>query len=108
MRVERKNKIIVAVAADKQTRDKLLQSLLVAAGFAKITSDAKKIISVSINDIDIDSALFIAAYDINFAKSDMLTQRLIRLALMGVPVLVSAKKIPNQVLPFCDIHYFEI
>lgn len=103
MRLQRKNKVMVALTADKDARDRLLQEMLVDAGFCKITSDARKIISKSIYDIDVDTAFFVAAADFRFNENHVVSQRLIRMALVGIPVFISTKHVPNQYQPFCEI-----
>lgn len=108
MKLNRKNKIIVASALDKTLRDKLLCELLVDAGFAKISSDAAKIIKHKLDDCDLDKAFFIAVYDFKFTDSHVLTHRLLNMSLHGVPIFIGCKNIPNQYAPFCEIFYPEI
>jgi len=103
MRLQRKNRVMVALATEKDTRNRLLQEMMVNAGFCKISSDARKIIEKGINDVDLDTAFFIAAYDFRFNESHVISQRLIRMAMQGVPVFISTKHVPNQYLQFCEI-----
>lgn len=103
--IARKYKIMTAIAASKQQRIELLCRMMVDAGFARIPSDAKKIISGRISDVDLERCFFIAVSDYKFNESHLTTQRLIRLALNGVPVFIAAKDVPNVYLPFCEIIY---
>lgn len=103
--IERKCKIIVAQGNDKARRDELLSKLIIAAGMAKLPSTAKQIVSRSISDVDLDTCFFVAVQDFNFSRSHLITQKLIRMAIQGIPVFVSAKHIPNQVLQFCEVYY---
>lgn len=108
MTITRKNKIIVAVALTKDARDSLLERVLSDAGFARIPSDARKLISRSIQDVDLDGCFFVAAADYRFGYSDLINQRLIRMAMQGIPVFISAKIIPNHYLQFCEVIYPEL
>lgn len=107
MRLKRKHKIIVACANDKIVRQKLLCELLVDAEFARITSDAMKICKSKIDDCNLDNAFFVAVSDFNFSSSHVITHRLLRMALQGIPVFVAAKNVPNQFIQFCEISYPE-
>lgn len=102
--LERKYKIIVAQSNDKVRRDELLLKLLMAAGMAKLPSTAKHLVAKSISDLDLDTCFFVAVQDFNFTRSHLITNKLIRLSLQGVPVFLSAKHIPNQVLQFCEVY----
>lgn len=95
----------MAQGNDKARRDELLSKLIIAAGMAKLPSTAKQIISRSISDVDLDTCFFVAVQDFNFSRSHLITQKLIRMAIQGIPVFVSAKHIPNQVLQFCEVYY---
>ncbi|MBE6224138.1 MAG: hypothetical protein IJN06_07065 [Bacteroidales bacterium] len=103
--IERKCKIMVAQSNDRGRREELLGKMLVGAGMAKLPSTAKQIISRSISDVDLDTCFFVAVQDFNFSRSHLITQKLIRMAIQGIPVFVSAKHIPNQVLQFCEVYY---
>lgn len=81
----------------------MLEQIVVAAGFATIKSDARKIIKNSIKDVDIDNDMIIIARDYNFRFSSLLTSRLVRLAISGTPVIISTKVIPNELLQFCRV-----
>ena len=103
--IERKCKIMVAQSNDKTRRDELLIQMIVAAGMAKLPSTARQIISKCISDVDLDTCFFVAVQEFNFSRSHLITHKLIRMAMQGIPVFVSAKHIPNQVLQFCEVFY---
>ncbi|MBR4094708.1 MAG: hypothetical protein IKK23_04825 [Bacteroidales bacterium] len=103
--IERKCKIMVAQSNDKGRREELLLKMIIAAGMAKLPSTARQIVSKSILDVDLDTCFFVAVHDFNFSRSHLITQKLIRMAIQGVPVFISAKHIPNQVLQFCEVYY---
>lgn len=103
--IERKCRIMVAQSNDKARREELLLKMLVGAGMAKLPSTAKHIVTRSISDVDLDTCFFVAVQDFNFSRSHLITQKLIRMAIQGIPVFVSAKHIPNQVLQFCEVYY---
>ena len=96
---------MVAQNNDKMRRDELLSKLIIAAGMAKLPSTAKQIVSRSISDVDLDTCFFVAVQDFNFTRSHLITHKLIRMAIQGIPVFVSAKHIPNSVLQFCEVYY---
>ena len=98
--IERKYKIMVVQSNDRGRREELLLQMIVAAGLAKLPSTAKQIVSKSISDIDLETCFFVAVQDFNFRRSHLVTHQLIRMAMQGIPVFVSAKHIPNQVLQF--------
>lgn len=102
--IERKFKIMVAQSNDRGRREELLLKMIVAAGLAKLPSTAKHIVSKSISDIDLETCFFVAVQDFNFSRSHLVTHQLIRMAMQGIPVFVSAKHIPNQVLQFCEVY----
>ena len=102
--LERKCKIMVAQGNDKARREELLLKMIVAAGMAKLPSTARQIVSRSISDVDLDTCFFVAVQDFNFNRSHLITQKLIRMAIQGIPVFVSAKHIPNPMLQFCEVY----
>lgn len=107
MRLKRKNKIIVACSIDKVLRQRLLCELLVDAEFARISSDAAKICKTRVDDANLDNAFFVAVSDFNFQSSHVITHRLLRMAIQGIPVFLACKNVPNQFLQFCEIFYPE-
>ncbi len=96
---------MVAQSNDKSRREELLLKMIVAAGMAKLPSTAKQIVSRCISDVDLDTCFFVAVQEFNFSRSHLITQKLIRMAIQGIPVFISAKHIPNQVLQFCEVYY---
>lgn len=103
MNLRRTNKIITVVGTDKKRRLDIFLDAIIAAGLARIRSDAGKIAFKSVSDIDLDGAFVILLSNFSFTESDYVSQKLVRLALMGVPVIVGVSKIPNQYLQFCEV-----
>jgi hypothetical protein len=99
----KQNKIIVALHHDEKTRAALLQRIAVNLGFARTPSDAAKIIRTSVHDIDLANAYFVIAGNYNFRESPITTQRLFEMAARGIAVFVSAKKLPKEFEPFCEL-----
>jgi len=98
------NKIIVCLSTSDEEREKMVEKLLIKFGFAKISSDARKIIASSPFDIDLASAYFVAAKTFNFRTSAITTQRLYEMALHGILVIVGAKKVPPEMEFMCEAY----
>lgn len=103
MNLRRSNKIIAVIGTDKKKRAELFCDVIVAAGMARIRSDAVKIASKSVSDIDLDGAFIVLVSNFSFSESDYITGKLIRMALMGIPVIVGVSRIPNALLQFCEV-----
>lgn len=92
------NKIMVAVAADKEARTRLLRRMAVDAG---------KLIRPSVHDIDLSRAYFVLADLYSFRESPITTQRLFELAARGIAVMVGTRRLPPEFEPFCVAFYPE-
>ena len=73
--------VIVAPSADD--RELLISRLAVRLGFAKVPSDAKKIIRKDIYSVDLATAYFVLCSNYSFRSSIITTQRLYELAARG-------------------------
>lgn len=82
---------MVAVAADKEARTRLLRHIAVDAGFA---------LTPSVHDIDLSRAYFVLADLYSFRKSPITTQRLFELAARGIAVMVGTRRLPPSSSPF--------
>lgn len=98
------NKIIVCLSQSEEERLQMISRILVKSGFARTNGDAKKIISLSLFDIDLATSYFVAARTFNFRASPNTTQRLFEMALRGNLVLLGAKKIPPEMEFMCEIY----
>jgi len=94
---------VAVIGTDRKRRLDLFLDTITAAGLARIRSDAAKIAYKSVSDIDLDGAFVVLASNFSFTDSDYVSQKLVRLAMMGVPVIVGVSKIPNQYLQFCEV-----
>ena len=74
--------VIVAPSADD--RELLISRLAVRLGFAKVPSDAKKIIRKDIYSVDLATAYFVLCSNYSFRSSIITTQRLYELAARGL------------------------
>lgn len=85
----------------------MLCQALVSAGFAQINSDAGKVIKHSITEVDLDGCFFIAVDHYDFSRNNAVNNRLIRLALSGVPVFLGSRNVPNTISSFCNLIFPE-
>jgi len=103
--MKKQNKIIVCLSPFEDDRISMVARLLVKFGFARTQGDARKIIAISVSDIDLSSAWFVAAKTFKFRTSANTTHRLFEMALRGNLVLVGAKKIPPEMEFMCEIYH---
>lgn len=95
-------KIIVCIAPSESDRMKRMQQEIVKMGFAKIPSDAGKLIRSSPHDFSNDD-YFIFASSYNFRESPLTTRTLVERALHGDAVIIGTKKLPPELELFCEI-----
>ena len=104
---------MVAVAADKEARTRLLRRMAVDAGFALTPSDAGKLIRPSVHDIDLSRAYFVLADLYSFRESPPSPHNAfsswlpVELPLWWVPVACPPSSSPF-VWPFIPNRYFSI
>ncbi|MBD9177931.1 MAG: hypothetical protein EGP82_01945 [Odoribacter splanchnicus] len=105
--MKKENKIIVAVAADPDTRKAMLKRIIIDLGFAITPSDAGKLIKPTPHDINLSTAYFVFAELYAFKDSNITTQRLYELAARGFAVVIGTKKIPPEYEFLCTVYYAE-
>ena len=98
-------KIIAVVEPDQAARRKLIQRTLVDLKLAAIPSEADRLISRSVYDIDLNNAYVVCADNFSFSDSPATLDRLIRLAAHGLAVVVGVKRIPARYEFICDARY---
>lgn len=94
--IKKENKIQVVIAATSQEREQMISRLAVRYGFARIASDAAKIIRQDIYSIDLATAYFVMCSSYNFRGSVITTQRLYELSARGICVIVGVKSLPRE------------
>lgn len=105
MTIKKENKIMVVIAQTSDERELLISRLAVRLGFAKVPSDAKKIIRKDIYSIDLPTAYFVLCNNYNFRGSIVTTQRLYELAARGICVVVGVKSLPREYELIAQVFY---
>jgi len=103
--MKKQNKIIVAVSPNDDIRRELLARITVDLGFALTPGDAKKIIRLSVDDIDLDTAYYVLALNYTFRGAVVTNQKLYELAARGLAVIVGARAISREYQFLCEAHY---
>ena len=96
MPIKKENKIMVIVAPSADDRELLISRLAVRLGFAKVPSDAKKIIRKDIYSVDLATAYFVLCSNYSFRSSIITTQRLYELAARGICCLLYTSPSPRD------------
>ncbi|MGL4853164.1 MAG: hypothetical protein ACRC3Z_11070 [Phocaeicola sp.] len=104
---KKENKIHVVIAHSKEEREHMIAVLAVKKGFAKIKSDALKIVRSDIYSVNIATAYFVMCSTYNFRGSSISTQRLYELAAKGLFVCVGVKSLPREYEFFSQSYYPE-
>ena len=105
MPIKKENKIMVIVAPSADDRELLISRLDVRLGFAKVPSDAKKIIRKDIYSVDLATAYFVLCSNYSFRSSIITTQRLYELAARGICVVVGVKSLPREYELISQVFY---
>lgn len=105
MTIKKENKIMVVIAPSSDERELFISRLAVRLGFAKVPSDAKKIIRKDIYSFDLPTAYFILCSNYNFRGSVITTQRLYELAARGICVVVGVKSLPREYELISQVFY---
>lgn len=105
MTIKKENKIMVVIAQSSDDRELFISRLAVRLGFAKVPSDAKKIIRKDIYSFDLPTAYFILCSNYNFRGSVITTQRLYELAARGICVVVGVKSLPREYELISQVFY---
>ena len=103
--IKKENKIFVVISPDTVEREQLIARLAVRLGFAKIPSDALKIISKDIYSFDLTTAYFVLCSNYHFRGSIVTTQRLYELAARGICVCVGVKSLPREYELLSQVFY---
>ena len=103
--ISKEYKIMVAVAPTVEAQDRLMARIAVRYGFARIPSDAMKIITRDVYGIDLSTAYFVMASGYNFRGGTITNQRLFELAARGLFVLVGCKRIPREYEFICKAFF---
>lgn len=103
--IKKENKIYVIVAPEMAEREQLIAMLAVRLGFARIASDAVKIISKDIYSIDLSTAYFVMCSTYQFRGSIITNQRLYELAARGICVIVGVKSLPREYELIAQVFY---
>ena len=105
--LKKEHKILVVVSPEPAERKRLLSRLAVRLGFALIPSDAAKIISNDIYDIDLATAYFVFCSSYNFRGAVLTNQRLYEMAAQGLCVAVGVRSIPREYEFICKVFFPE-
>jgi hypothetical protein len=105
MTIKKENKIMVVIAQSSDDRELFISRLAVRLSFAKVPSDAKKIIRKDIYSFDLPTAYFILCSNYNFRGSVITTQRLYELAARGICVVVGVKSLPREYELISQVFY---
>lgn len=105
MTIKKENKIMVIIAPTTDDREQLISRLAVRLGFAKVPSDAKKIIHKDIYSTDLPTAYFVLCSNYNFRGSIITTQKLYELAAKGICIVVGVKSLPREYELISQVFY---
>lgn len=103
--VKKENKIIIVVSPDIAVREDLMSRLAVRFGFAKVPSDARKIICRDIYSVDLSLSYFVMCSSYNFRGAVITNQRLYELAARGICVMVGVKSLPREFEMISQVYY---
>ena len=103
--MKKDNKILVVVDPDPVERRRIIARLAVRLGFARIPSDAQKIIVDDLADVDLSTAYFVLCSTHNFRGAPITNQRLYELAARGLLVLVGTRYLPREYEFICRTFY---
>ena len=96
---------MVVIAQSSDDRELFISRLAVRLSFAKVPSDAKKIIRKDIYSFDLPTAYFILCSNYNFRGSGITTQRLYERAARGICVVVGVKSLPREYELISQVFY---
>lgn len=100
-------KIFVVISPDANERKKMLARLAVKLGFARVPSDAMKIIASDIHTLDLSTAYFVLCSDYNFRGASVTNQRLYEMAARGLCVAVGVRSLPREYEFVCQAFFPE-
>lgn len=105
--IKKELKIHVVVSPDPTERKRMLAQLAVRMGFARIPSDAVKLMAPDIYSIDLQLAYFVLCPEYNFRGATLTNQRLYEMAARGIFVGVGVRSIPREYEFICCSYYPE-
>ena len=100
-------KIFVVVSPDPEVRKKMLARLAVKLGFARVPSDAVKIIASDLRTVDLSTAYFVLCTNYNFRGASLTNQRLYEMAARGLCVAVGVRSLPREYEFICQVFFPE-
>lgn len=100
-------KIFVVVSPDPEVRKKMLARLAVKLGFARVPSDAVKIIASDLRTVDLSTAYFVLCANYNFRGASLTNQRLYEMAARGLCVAVGVRSLPREYEFICQVFFPE-
>lgn len=103
--IKKENKIYVVIAPNPEEREQAIARLSVRLGFARVPSDALKIVTKDIYSVDLNTAYFVLCSSYNFRGSVITTQRLYELAARGICVVVGVKSLPREYEMIAQVFY---
>ena len=80
----------------------MLSRLAVRLGFARIPSDAEKIIRQGICDFDLATSYFVFCRDYSFRGAVLTNQKLYEMAARGICVAVGVRHVPREYQFLCE------
>jgi len=101
----KQNKLIVAVAPDGRTRQRIIQRILMELNFAYTPVDANKLIRATVHDFDLQNTYYVCADNFRFGDSPITLQRLVELAARGMAVIIGVRRLPAQYEFICEAYY---
>lgn len=95
--IKKENKLFVVIHNDTRIRKQMIAKLATKLGFAKIPSDAAKLIRADISDyLNLGTAYFILCGNYNFKDSPETNHRLYEMAARGLAVIVGVRSLPSE------------
>lgn len=105
--IKKECKIFVVISPDYAERERMLAKLAVRLGFARVPSDAQKIIASDIRNIDLGTAYFVLCAHYNFRGASLTNQRLYEMAARGICVAVGVRSLPREYEFICQAFFPE-
>lgn len=105
--IKKNNKIFVVVSPDPDERMRMLSRLAVQLGFARIPSDAEKVIRIGIGDFNLATSYFVFCRDYSFRGAVLTNQKLYEMAARGICVAVGVHHVPREYQFLCESFYPE-
>ena len=98
---------MVVVCKDIKERKRIMAQLLVKLGFARIPSDAAKLIQNDIYSVDLPTAYFAFVLDYSMRGTPTTNAKLFEMAARGIAIVVGANTLPREMEFCCEAFYPE-